>query len=314
MTSTPALPPLHIVTPLLQSNALSRPGQAMWLKMEALQPAGSFKNRGVGHACSVYAARGARRFISSSGGNAGIACAYAGRKLGIAVTVVVPETASARALELIRAEQAELIVQGASFQEANEYAQSLLTAQDAFIHPFDDPLLWEGHASMIDEVIAAGVTPDAVVLSVGGGGLLCGVVQGLQRHGLTDVPVFAAETAGAASLAAAIAAGELVALPGITSIATSLGARKVAQAAFDATRAHPVCSTVVTDRAAVEACLRFIDDQRVVVEPACGAALAVAYHGAQLAGFRHVLVIVCGGVTATVAQLHHWAAQLPADD
>ncbi len=300
--------PLYIATPLLEGAAMARPGRAVWLKMEALQPAGSFKNRGIGHACATHAARGAQRFVASSGGNAGIACAYAGRKLGIAVTVVVPQTASARAIELIRREGAEVIVHGASFQEANEYAQSQLTASDAFIHPFDDPLLWEGHASMIDEVAASGLRPDAVVLSVGGGGLLVGVVEGLRRHGWHDVPVLAVETAGAASLAAAMAAKALVTLPAITSIATSLGARTVAQAAFDATLSHPVRSVVVSDADAVAACLRFLDDQRLVVEPACGAALAVAYDGAALTAFSTVLVIVCGGVTATVAQLQRWGA------
>lgn len=308
-----ALPPLHIATPLLEAPYLSRPDRQVWLKMEALQPTGSFKNRGVGHACSVHAARGARRLISSSGGNAGIAAAYAGRQLGVAVTVVVPETSSARAIALIRREGAQVVVHGASFQEANEYAQSLLTADAAFIHPFDDPLLWHGHASMIDEIAASAVKPDAVVLSVGGGGLLCGVVEGLRRHGWHDVPVIAVETAGAASYAAALAAGEPVSLPGIASIATSLGARKVAQAAFDLAASHPVRSVVVSDAAAVAACQRFIDDQRVVVEPACGAALAVAYDGAALDGFGSVLVIVCGGVTATTAHLAQWAAALPAD-
>ena len=305
--------PLHIVTPLIESLAMRRPGQSVWLKMEALQPAGSFKNRGVGHACSVYAARGAQRFVSSSGGNAGIACAYAGRKLGIPVTVVVPETASQRAIELVKLQGAEVLVHGASFQEANEYAQSLLTATDAFIHPFDDPLLWEGHASMIDEIAVQmpGGRPDAVVLSVGGGGLLCGVVQGLRRNGWNEVAVIAVETAGAESLNAALAAGEPVALPAITSIATSLGARKVAQAAFDAAVSHPVKNVVVTDAAAVAACLRFVDDQRIVVEPACGAALAACYDGAALAGYSNVLVIVCGGVTATLPQLQRWAQELP---
>ena len=90
---------LHIETPLFASNAMAtRAGQAVWLKMEALQPSGSFKLRGVGHACEHYALRGARRFVSSSGGNAGVAAAHAGRRLGVPVTVVVPETpACARA-------------------------------------------------------------------------------------------------------------------------------------------------------------------------------------------------------------------------
>jgi L-serine/L-threonine ammonia-lyase len=301
---------LHIETPLLESGAMSSAGQSVWLKMDALQPPGSFKIRGVGHACEEYARRGARRFISSSGGNAGIAAAYAGRRLSIPVTVVVPETTTARAMELIRREQAEVIVHGASFQEANAMAQSMLTASDAFIHPFDDPLLWEGHASMIDEVAHAGVKPDAVVLSVGGGGLLCGVVSGLHRNGWSDVPVIAVETEGADSLAQSIAAGERIELPRISSIATSLGARKVSEQAFQWTTRHPVRSIVVPDSAAVAACTRFMDDHRMVVEPACGASLAVAYDAASaLSQFHNVLVIVCGGVTATVAQLQDWAAK-----
>ena len=302
---------LHIETPLIESTAMSgAPGQTVWLKMEALQPSGSFKNRGIGFACEAYARRGARRFVAASGGNAGIAAAYAARRLAIPMLVVVPETTSARALELLRREGAEVVVHGASFQEAHAMATSLLGPTDAFIHPFDDPLLWEGHASMIDEVARAGVTPDVVLLSVGGGGLLCGVVAGLRRNGWPDVPVIAVETAGADSLAQSIAAGERIVLPRISSIATSLGARQVAPQAFALSREHPLHSVVVADRAAVDACMRFMIDHRVVVEPACGATLAVAYDGAAALGeFRNVLVIVCGGVTATVAQLQQWAQQ-----
>ena len=300
---------LHIETPLLESGPMSSAGQSVWLKMEALQPTGSFKNRGIGFACEEYARRGARRFIAASGGNAGIAAAYAARHLVIPMLVVVPETTSARAIDLLRREHAEVIVHGASFQEANAMALSLVTATDAFIHPFDDPLLWEGHATMIDEVARAGVTPDAVILSVGGGGLLCGVIAGLRRNGWPGVPVIAVETAGADSLAQSIAAGERIELPRISSIATSLGARKVSEQAFKWTSEHPVRSVVVPDSAAVDACIRFMDDHRVVVEPACGATLAVAYDAAAALGeFRNVLVIVCGGVTATVAQLRQWAA------
>jgi L-serine/L-threonine ammonia-lyase len=256
--------------------------------------------------------RGARRFVSSSGGNAGIAAAHAGRRLGLPVTVVVPETASLRARELIAREGADIVVHGASFQEANALAQSMLSETDAFIHPFDDPLLWQGHASMIDEVARAGLRPDAVVLSVGGGGLLCGVVEGLHRNGMASVPVIAVETAGADSYARSLAAGERVELPGISSIATSLGARKVSEQAFELARRHPVEPVVVSDREAVEACLRFMDDHRVVVEPACGASLALAYRaGEALARYERVLVIVCGGVTATVEQLQRWGRELP---
>lgn len=306
---------LHIETPLLASGAMAtRPGQSVWLKMEALQPSGSFKLRGIGHACEQYAQRGARRFVSSSGGNAGIAAAHAGRRLGLPVTVVVPETASGRARELIAREGAEIVVHGASFQEANALAQAMLGETDAFIHPFDDPLLWHGHASMIDEVARAGLgparfKPDVVVLSVGGGGLLCGVAEGLRRNGWDAVPVIAVETEGADSYARSLRAGERIELPAITSIATSLGARKVSEQAFELARRRPVEPVVVSDREAVEACLRFMDDHRIVVEPACGASLALAYRaGEALAACERVLVIVCGGVTATVEQLQRWGS------
>ncbi|WP_035820100.1 pyridoxal-phosphate dependent enzyme [Janthinobacterium sp. RA13] len=303
---------LHIETPLLNSRALSLHSErAIWLKLEALQPPGSFKIRGIGLACEEYARRGASRFISSSGGNAGIAVAYAGRQLGIPVIVVVPETTSERAKALIAQEGAKVIVHGAAWQEANALAQSMLTPQDAFLHPFDDPLLWQGHAGMIDEVATAGLKPDAVVLSVGGGGLLAGVAEGLQRNGWDDVAIVAVETQGAASLAAAVAAREHVALPAVTSIATSLAARQVCAQAFAISQTRPLHSVVVSDRAAVDACQRFITDQRLVVEPACGAALAAVYGKAPaLAPYRNVLVIVCGGVTATTQQLDHWTATL----
>ena len=303
---------LHIETPLLNSRALSLHSErAIWLKLEALQPPGSFKIRGIGLACEEYARRGASRFISSSGGNAGIAVAYAGRQLGIPVIVVVPETTSARARALIAQDGAEVIVHGAAWQEANALAQSMLTPQDAFLHPFDDPLLWQGHAGMIDEVASAGLKPDAVVLSVGGGGLLAGVAEGLQRNGWDDVALVAVETEGAASLAAAVAAREHVALPAVSSIATSLAARQVCAQAYAISQTRLLHSVVVSDRAAFDACQRFITDQRLVVEPACGAALAAVYGKApELAPYCNVLVIVCGGVTATTQQLDHWSATL----
>jgi len=118
---------LHIETPLLESRALSvSAGRPVWIKLDALQPPGSFKIRGIGHACETYLNRGAGRFVSSSGGNAGLAVAYAGRQLGVPVTVVVPETTSDKAKALLRLEKAEVRVEGASWQEANAFAQSLI--------------------------------------------------------------------------------------------------------------------------------------------------------------------------------------------
>lgn len=296
---------LHIETPLIESRAMSATtGRSVWLKLDALQPPGSFKIRGIGYACETYLARGARRFVSSSGGNAGLAVAYAGRRLGVPVTVVVPETTTERAQALLRLEKAEVIVHGASWQEANAFAQSLVGESDAFLHPFDDPLLWQGHATLIDEVFRFGLKPDAVVLSVGGGGLMSGVVEGLHRNGWSDIPVVAVETTGAASFQAALKAGHTVELEQITSIATSLGAKRVCENAFQWTKKHPIHSVVVSDQSALTACERFLDDHRILVEPACGASLAVAYeHAPELKDFSNILVVVCGGATSTIDQI-----------
>lgn len=302
---------LHIETPFFESRPLTlQAGRTVWLKLEAVQPTGSFKVRGIGLACQEYFRRGARRFISSSGGNAGIAVAYAGRRLCVPVVVVVPETTTERAKALIHQEGAEVMVHGSSWQEANSLALSIVTENDAFLHPFDDPLLWQGHATMIDEVVRTGAKPDAIVLSVGGGGMLCGVVEGLQRNDWTDVPVVAVETAGAESYSQSLKAGSRVELAAISSIATSLGARQVCEQSFILSTEHPIRSVVVSDRAAVTACNKFLDDHRLVTEPACGASLAMVYdQRVELKEFKKILVIVCGGVTATVEQLQQWSLQ-----
>jgi L-serine/L-threonine ammonia-lyase len=304
--------PLHLQTPLLQSRPLSlHTGKTVWLKMEALQPVGSFKIRGIGAVCEAYAAQGKTRFVSSSGGNAGIAAAYAGRQLNIPVTVVVPETTTARAKALIEQEGAEVIVHGASWMEANARAQSLLDDSTAFIHPFDNADMWAGHGSLIDEVVSAGIDFDAVIVAVGGGGLLSGVIAGLDRNGLGQLPVLAVETVGADSLAQSAAAGKRIELPAITSIATSLGAKAVCENAFAVTQTHPIRCATVTDLQALQACEQFLHDHRVLVEPACGAALAALYSaGSELtADFQRPLVVVCGGATATLEQIQQWRKQ-----
>jgi L-serine/L-threonine ammonia-lyase len=84
-----------------------------------------------------------------------LAVAFAGRRLGVPVIVVVPESTTERAKNLIRLESAEVITHGATWQEAHSYALSLIDQSSAYLHPFDDPLIWEGHASIIDEVVGA---------------------------------------------------------------------------------------------------------------------------------------------------------------
>ncbi len=304
--------PLHIQTPVIESLPLAaKTNGRVWLKLEALQPSGSFKLRGIGHACQTYLSQGASSFISSSGGNAGIAVAYCGRILGAPVTVVVPQSTTQRAIEAIGQQGAEVVICGTSWQESHEHALQMASPERILIHPFDDPLVWTGHASMIDEVAGAGVVPDMVVLSVGGGGLLCGVIEGLRRNGMETVPVLAVETSGADSLSLCVRENRLCALEEITSIATTLGAKQVARQAFDYCSSHEVISQVVSDQAAVNGCLKFLLDHRVMVEPACGASLSVFSGPVEcIAARKNILVIVCGGAGVTIEQLNRWKHDL----
>ncbi len=299
---------IHINTPLIESLSIGKSLRAkVWLKVEAMQPCGSFKARGIGYACQQYVDGGARALVSSSGGNAGLAVAYSGRCLSVPVTVVVPKTTKKRAIDLIEAEGASVIVTGEDWSEAHAHAIELAKGGAQYIHPFDDPDIWKGHASVIDEIVGAGLTPEAVVLSVGGGGLLCGVVEGLKRNACKDVPILAVETVGADSFSAACQAKEHIGIDKITSIATSLGAKKVAEGAFRMLDEHQIVNHTVTDKDAVDGCFRLLDEHRIMVEPACGASLAAVDSGCDfLRDKNNVVVIVCGGVGVTTSQLEEW--------
>lgn len=296
---------IAIRTPLIHSLPLSQhSGCNVWLKMESAQPTGSFKLRSAGNICRHHATKGAKGFICSSGGNAGIAVAHSGRRLGLPVTVVVPETTSARARQLIEQEGARLIVHGKVWSEANEYALSLASQDHIYIHPFDNPLLWDGISTLVDEVISEGLRPDAVILSVGGGSLLSGIAQGLEKYQLSHIPIYAVETEGTASLNAALKAGTRVSLDRVSGIATTLAASQVCENAFNVACRTDVRGMMVTDEEAVNACRRFLDDHRVLTEPACGVSLSMLYDGKiSVKPDDNVLVIVCGGASVTLESL-----------
>ncbi|HUF38663.1 MAG TPA: pyridoxal-phosphate dependent enzyme [Anaerolineales bacterium] len=304
---------LFVETPLWESPAISeRIGRRAVLKMEAFQPAGSFKSRGMGAACLKAKENGVEKVVCSSGGNAGLAVAYAGRVLGLDVTIVVPERTGDRARALIAREGARLVVHGDAWDDAHDHAVRLAEETgSAYIHPFDDPEVWRGHSAIIREVRDAGLEPGLIVVSVGGGGLLSGLLLGMDEAGWGDVPVLTVETEGADSFAQAMAAGELVTLPGITSIATTLGAQTVCRQALDSARRHRVTPLVVSDRQALDACIAFAEDHRVLVEPACGAALAAGYEAlGPVTAHEPVLFIVCGGAAVTPGMLGEWGKEL----
>jgi L-serine/L-threonine ammonia-lyase len=308
--------PLHIDTPLLRAPPdLFGAERTVWLKMDALQVSGSFKMRGVGRLVQQRVTEGAKAVVCASGGNAGMAATLAAVACKVPATIVVPQTTALAVREAIAARGATVVVHGAVWDEAHDHALGIAREKNAvYVHPFDDPLLWEGHATLIDEVVRSGVAFDCVVASVGGGGLLAGIALGLRRNGLRHVPVIAVETDGAASFAAALAAGEPVTLPAITSIATSLGARRVMDHAVALAREQEIVSVVVSDQQAVQACARFADTVRVLVEPACGASIAALdAHPQVFARFKAPLIEVCGGMGVSLTRLAAWRRQFGID-
>lgn len=284
----------------------------IYFKMEALQPSGSFKLRGIGYACQKAVDKGAKSIVSSSGGNAGLAATYASIRLGVPITVFVPAITSEAVRQKLRAEGATVIEHGESWDDAHLHALSIAASQNAgYIHPFDDPVVWTGHASIIEEVEHLGIKPDVVVLSVGGGGLMCGVLEGLHNVGWKELPVIAVETEGTASLNGSVKAGKRITLKKISSVATTLGARTVAEKAFAWTQHHKIISHVVSDKDAIEACISFANKYRILVEPACGAALSVLQGNASpVKGFKNILMIVCGGSGVSLDTFKEWEQKL----
>uniref|UniRef100_UPI0037E8FAA1 serine dehydratase-like n=1 Tax=Semicossyphus pulcher TaxID=241346 RepID=UPI0037E8FAA1 len=308
----------HLNTPLVESVSMSkRVGTTVYLKMENSQPSGSFKIRGIGHLCQQLT-RQFKGVVCSSGGNAGMAAAYVARKMGVPATIVVPSSSPQLIVQKLQDQGAQVKITGKVWDDANAEALRLAEMEGlTYVPPFDHPLLWQGHASVITEVAASlgfSVKPGAVLVCVGGGGLLCGVIQGLKDVGWTEVPIIAMETVGADCFNAAVKAGRLVTLDDITSEAKCLGARTVCKKAFEYSQCSDftIISELVTDQQALQAVETFLDEERVLVEMACGAALAAVYSGLiqRLQGegrlptpLGPLLVIVCGGSSVDMKQL-----------
>lgn len=317
-----------IETPLVESSTLSAlAGCRIFLKLENTQPSGSFKSRAMGaqilsHLNNPANAGKSIHFFASSGGNAGLAAVCAAKTLGFPCTVVVPLATKTLMVDKLRKAGAhDVIKHGETFSEAGEYMKEVIMKQGddkeegetvkVALHPFDNPAIWDGNSTLLDELVeqvpvVAGedttgdhddmILPvDAIICSVGGGGLLNGLVMGIerrrqqlaktkkastQREYSKPTHFVAVETRGTDSLAAAVAQGSLVSLPKITSQATSLGAIRVSERTLEYALHPPqgvkVHSTVLSDADAARGVLRLVDDERVLVELACGVCVEAA--------------------------------------
>ncbi|KAH8200788.1 hypothetical protein TruAng_005025 [Truncatella angustata] len=316
----PAPEKLWIETPLIPSTAMSRAaGCNIFLKLENLQPSGSFKSRGIGNAmlrATLAKPSGEVHFYCSSGGNAGLACATAAVTLAQPCTIVVPMSTSPYMIDKLKLLGAKVKQVGEHWAEADAHLREHLLANDpagVYVPPFDHPHVWEGASSIVTELVPqmrtfGGVEPDGIVCNCGGGGLLNGIMEGVEqaRDWKVKPQVLAVETVGADSLNASVKAGKLVTLPKITSIATSLGAPTVSKKTFEWSQEKHLANAVVTDAEAVMGSVKLANDARIMVEVACGATIAMVYNGGLRDWLgkgltneewckKNVVVIVCGG-------------------
>jgi L-serine/L-threonine ammonia-lyase len=212
---------------------------------------------------------------------------------------------------------------GADWASADRWMREELLAKDfngVYVPPFDHPDIWEGAATIVPELAEQIGSFDGVVCSIGGGGLFNGIMEGLERGPNKTGPrikVLAMETIGAHSLAASVDAGEHITLPKITSIATSLGAVRVSEKTWQWAQSPAVTCLALEDKDAASACVRFADDERIIVEVACGISIAPCYNGELRRAFgaglddmewarQKVVIIVCGGSNVTLQVLERY--------
>jgi len=283
-------------TPLVPSAILSeRLKTNVYVKLELFQKTGSFKVRGTfNKALRLAPEINAKGLVAVSGGNHALAVAYTGRALDLATTVLMPENSPPAILEATRGYGAQVKF-AASAAEA--FAQVAELERDGwiYIHPFDDPALMAGQGTLALEILDDVPQVTDIVLSIGGGGMMAGVgtvIKALKP----SVRIWGVETQGADSMARSLAAGKIVTLEAMTSIARSLGAPAPAERTFAMAQKFLESVTVVTDKDALEAARLLLERLKVLAEPAASCTLAAAgrLQGHFSAG-KHVVLLLSGG-------------------
>jgi threonine dehydratase len=189
------------------------------VKLETLQPTGSFKVRGALAAVSAHRSS-ASAFVTASAGNHGLGVAFAAAAFGAPATIVVPENASAAKVEALRRLGAELVQHGDSYDEAERHALGLAGDGTVFVSAYNDPEVIAGQATCAEEICARLDGDVTLLVPVGGGGLLAGTVLGVAgRHAVRVVGV---ETAASQAVSSATRAGQLVPVPVSPTLADGL--------------------------------------------------------------------------------------------
>jgi threonine dehydratase len=279
-------------TPLVRLNCPAAPAE-VYLKLEVLQPIGSFKIRGAANAMAHLPDEQLRRgVLTASAGNMAQGVAWRARELGVPCTVVAPDTAPAVKLEAIKRLGARVIrVPFDRWWQA--FQERAYPGVDAtFLHAFDDPDVMAGNGTIGLEILEDLPDVDAVVIPWGGGGLTCGVAAAV-RAKRPVCRVYAAEVATAAPLAASLAAGSPVVVDYRPSFVDGIGSRTVFPQMLERARGL-IDGSLVAELAEVGAAVRLLAERnRVIAEGAGACPVACAVAGGT--GGGKVVCVVSGG-------------------
>jgi threonine dehydratase len=281
-----------IRTPLVRLE-IDLPETEIYLKLEVLQPVGSFKIRGAGSLIrSVGSDDLADGVWTASAGNMAQAVAWFARREGLPCTVVMPDTAPDAKTSAVERLGASIVK--VTFDEwlAVFRSRAFPGMRGLFVHPFSDRHVMAGNATIGVEILEDLPEADAVVVPYGGGGLSCGIASAIRARA-PRTKVFAAEIATAAPLSASLAAGEPVVVPYTPSFVDGIGSPAVFPEMFELARTLLDGSLVVEPDQAADAVRLLATRAHVVAEGAGAVPLAAATAG--LAGSGRIVAVVSGG-------------------
>ncbi|WP_405885882.1 threonine/serine dehydratase [Streptomyces sp. NBC_01384] len=275
------------------------PGAQVWLALEFMQHTGSFKARGAQNFIAAHREAGTlpeAGVTIASGGNAGLACAWAAQQAGVRATVFLPENAPTVKVGRLRDYGAEVRLGGAEYAEAAAACAEFAATSGALAsHAYDHPLIAAGAGTLLEEIRQQVSGLDTVIVAVGGGGLFSGVATAAQHHGVRTVAV---EPERCRALNAAVGAARPVDVPVDSIAADSLGARRASEMALHAAQHDDVCSVLVPDAEIIRARRALWDHRRLLVENGAATALAALTSGAYRAtDGETVAVVLCGANT-----------------
>lgn len=282
-------------TPLVESLSLTaRLGRPVWLKLESVTPVRAFKVRGAIAKVAELEAQGrAGALVTASAGNHGLAVAFAARRLGRPVTVFVPAQATPVKVAAIRAQGAEVVVGGRTFKDLAEKAFALVERTGAaWVHPFDDPAVIAGQASVGREI--AEVLPDVaqVVVPVGGGGLAAGVGAALALYA-PQARLVGVQMDGADSMLRSLEAGRVVTLETVNTVADGLAPGTASERTLELVGAFAETVLRLVDDELFVAMRHLLERDRVLAEPSGAAGVAALLSG-RVPGSGPVVAVVTG--------------------